>query len=273
LSTLDLEIFETTWRIVCADSAALDVLRANFGELIARAAREPRHTLLVEPADGGGWTLAAPHAEARTLTDTYELVYFVEKALQIGAQHVRADLFFLHAAALEFEGRAFLLVAASGSGKSTTAWALANRGFGYLSDELAPIARDALTVAPYPHALCLKSRPPAPFTLPPNTLVTSRTMHVPPGDALRVVRTPTRLAAIFFNRYDAGVVPAARAISAGEAAALLYSHALNPLAHEKSGLASVARIAEAVPSFALSTNDLEATCAVVRATLTGILRE
>lgn len=52
----------------------------------------------------------------------------------------------LHSCAVEREGRAFLVCADSGVGKSTTAWMLLQRGFRLLDDNLA--AMDGVTVHP-----------------------------------------------------------------------------------------------------------------------------
>jgi hypothetical protein len=97
----------------------------------------------------------------------------LKKELTIDLQKIRRELYFLHAASLSLAGQGLLIVAASGRGKSTTAWALLHHGFDYLSDELAPVDLGSLRVQPYPHALCLKKAPPLPYSLPERTLRTS----------------------------------------------------------------------------------------------------
>ena len=65
----------------------------------------------------------------------------------------------LHAAAVERHGRAWLLPAASGRGKTTLAAALAVAGCGYLGDELTFLAGDGagrLLAVPFPKAPSLK---------------------------------------------------------------------------------------------------------------------
>ena len=61
----------------------------------------------------------------------------------------------LHAAALAVRGAAVLLAGSNGSGKSILAAALAAEGYGYLSDDCAPIDRQG-RVFPVPFGLCIK---------------------------------------------------------------------------------------------------------------------
>ncbi|MFO1152690.1 MAG: hypothetical protein U1E42_03335 [Rhodospirillales bacterium] len=196
------------------------------------------------------------------------MLYLVEKSLTVDLQMRRADLFFLHAAALEWQGKAHLLVADPGGGKSTLTWGLLHHGFGYLSDELAPIEIDHLQVHAYAHALCLKRQPPV-FPLPDATLHLGDTIHVPVAALPGPVRTaPLPLAAIFFLQYAPHHHrPALRSIKPAEAAARLYAGALNPLAHPDSGLTPTLRIAQSVPCFVAATAGLPATCELISATV------
>ncbi len=175
----------------------------------------------------------------------------------------------MHSAAAEVEGRACLLIAQSGGGKSTTVWALLHHGFGYLSDELAPIDLASMQVHAYAHALALKRRPPPPYALPAETIRTPHTLHVPAQHMPRVASTEScHLAAMFFVTYDpTASAPGVHSISCGEAGARLYANALNQLAHANAGLDAAVCIAESVPSFALDSADLAATCALIRSTL------
>ena len=62
-----------------------------------------------------------------------------------------------HAAAMERDGRALLLPAVPGSGKSTLSAALAHRGWRLLSDEFGLIAPTTGQVVPLPRAVALKN--------------------------------------------------------------------------------------------------------------------
>lgn len=198
-----------------------------------------------------------------------DLVFLLEKDITVELQKRRSDHFFLHSAALAWRGRACLLAADTGSGKSFTTWALLHHGFEYLSDELSPIQLDSMQVAPYPHALCLKQPPPADYPLPNDAIRLRRTMHIPshslPGKT--VTRAlPLGFVFLLSHRPDLAA-PDMRAIGPAEAAARLYVTALNPLSHPNRGLDAVLRIAEHVPCFTTTSADLTRTCAMIRATV------
>lgn len=211
------------------------------------------------------------HDLAWTGLDAAEFLYVLEKDMTIELQRLCPHLYFLHAAVLMCGRTAFLLVARSGGGKSTACWGLLQQGCAYLSDELAPVELDRLEVRPYPHALCLKSDPPGPVPLPPETLRTAYTLHVP-AHCLPAApaAAPVPLGAIFFLEHAGeAAVPMVTPVSAAEAAALLYANALNPLSHPADGLDGCVRIATGVPAFRAVTGALPASAAAILAALDG----
>jgi len=263
-----LEILGQQIRIGHHSPATLPLISANFGAMaVPPGGRPPDLDYLVE-VDGDDFVVTRQGQPPGSGTGLGDLLYSIEKDLTVELQRKRDDLFFLHAAAVEWRGKAYLLAADSGSGKSTTTWALLHHGFGYLSDELSPIDLRTLQVYPYPHALCMKQLPPS-YPLPPEALHLGRTIHVPasvlPGP---VIIGPRPLGGVFFVAYSPEAsAPAMTRISAAEGAARMYVNALNALAHADAGLAPVLRMAGQVPCYALSSADLPETCALIRATL------
>jgi len=205
----------------------------------------------------------------------YEVLYYFEKSVTITLEGLRSELYFLHAAALEFDGVACLLVAASGSGKSTTAWAMLHNGFCYLSDELAPVELETLRVSPYPHALCLKSDPPSPFDLPKATIRTAYTLHVPVEQLpSETVRSSVPLAAAFFISYQPdATAPAIRAVTHGETTARLYANGLNQLAHSRYGMEAATRIGTGIAGFEMITANLQESADLLRETMRKVLSD
>ncbi len=265
---MQLRIFDQHIQILCGDELFRNLLLANYA-----AFREPagsadivyifaRHT-------SGGFHISRDNetlAEEKSNEEIhYNFVYLLEKLITLDLQKSRSDLYFVHSSALEYNGRAIMIAADSGTGKSTTTWARLKHGFNYLSDELAPIDPGNLEIHPYPHALCLKATPPGPYPLPEDTVKTERTMHIP-ANALpnSPIKEPKPLSAIIFLRRDIKLAtPEFAEASPAEAGARLYANTLNALAHPGSGLDVAIKIAGAVPAFTLDAGDLQATCELI----------
>lgn len=261
-------ILDRQIRVRCDHELFRSLLLANYA-----AFQEPGDCADLEYSvrryPSGGFSIAKGneilHEQASDEALRYLVVYLLEKLITIDLQKLRTDLYFLHSSALERRGRVTLIIAESGTGKSTTAWALLQHGYHYLSDELAPIDPASFDVHPYPHALCLKTPPPDPYPVPENAVRTERTIHIPvaalPSAA---VTQPTPLRALLFLQRDAQVsAPTVAPVSPAEAGARLYANTLNALAHPGSGLDVAIRIAGAVPAFVVNAGDLHATCELI----------
>lgn len=96
--------------------------------------------------DGMAWPLADP---ARLQAYVYELILF-----ELAAR-VRSHML-IHAAALVHRDRGLIIVGDSQHGKTTLALALLRRGFRFLSDELAALARHDGRVYPFPRRLRIR---------------------------------------------------------------------------------------------------------------------
>ncbi len=266
---LFLSVCGCTVSVSCFDPEARQWLAAGYGRMLVPHGGAAAVVYHVRRDDGNALVCSREDpAEPWVAQDAADFLYCFDKNLGIELQRRRPDLFFVHAAAVEWQERVVLLAAPSGTGKSTLALALLHAGFGYLSDELAPVDPVALKVSPYPHALCLKAEPPAPYRLPADTLRTRRTLHIPverlPSGA---GSAPLPLAVLFFvQRHGASAVPIRR-LDIAEAAARLYANALNPLAHSGDGLDAALAIARAAPAYALDASDLAAAVATVQQVL------
>lgn len=266
---MDLLILGQHVRILC-DSGLLELLADVFGPMAVNGQeRSPDFCYEVTRSADQVFTISRAGMASSPARDLEGLVHRLDKDITVELQRRRGDLLFLHAAVVEWRGRVALLAANSGGGKSTTTWALSNGGFGYLSDELCPIDLEAMSVHPYPHALCLKQHPPAPYPLPGGVRGLGKTMHVParlmPGP---VLTTPRSLGAVFLLARDPATTrPAVERISAAEAAARLYVVTLNALAHPQRGMPAVLHIAGQLPCYRLEIGTLPATCDLIRSTL------
>ncbi len=255
-------------QVSCESGPLTKVILANYEALIATPGeRQPDLQYFVTDAsEPNTFALARSGQPAVAVPGIGTLLFHLEKDVTVALQERRPDLLFLHAAALEHGGKAYLLAGDSGNGKSTTAWGLLHHGFRYLSDELSPIDLDSLCVLPYPHALCLKPPTPLAYRLPAaDVLDFGRTVHVP-VHALPAETPPgpCELGAVLFVRYRGDLrAPVLRAIGPAEAGARMYVTALNALAHRNRGLDAVVHIAERVPCYCLDSADLAITCDMV----------
>ncbi|MDH5426433.1 MAG: hypothetical protein OEY29_15710 [Gammaproteobacteria bacterium] len=222
----------------------------------------------IQPRDDGSYSLTRRDpAYSYIADDIGMLVFLLEKDVTIEIQKRRQQYLFLHSAALAYKGRAILILAASGTGKSTLSWALAQSGFTYLSDELAPVLPRIGLVQAYPHALCLKQAPPDSFPLPESVIKTTRTMHIP-TDSIPSVAKPDEhfpVRYVFFlardpEQQESSVVR----LTDSEAAMRLYVNALNQLAHDNAGLSAVANLAQVFECYGLYTGSLSSSVALLR---------
>ena len=265
------EACERRFQLECADPRYREVLQTVFAALGDPEGPAQSPVTYLGRVTGGGdraaCLLESPGAPVRSIASTAELIYEIDKDLTIALQRARSDLLFLHAAVVALDGRALALCGPSGVGKSTTTFALLHHGFGYLSDELAPVDAVDGVVHPYAHALCLKSHPPAPYRLPAGVLDACETLHVPvaelPGS---YASKPMPLAAIvFLSRSSGGNSAHMPQLSAAAACACMLSCALNSLAHRDQGVDAALSIARRVPSYALDVGDLPAAVDAVTA--------
>ena len=249
----------------CPDEELFPYVESLYGGLRPADADVEERFLLTRGPGSQSWRGECGFAAPTELPSRAAILSWLDDQLTIGAQHRRPDLLFVHAAALGRKGRAVLLVAESGGGKSTTSWAALHHGFALLSDELAPVDPATLEVHAHPRAVCLKTTPPDPYVLPAGTMQTtggyyvpSRLLPTPPA------RAPLPLCALVFVTYRPDEPqPSLRPISPAEGAVRLYAHCLNPLAHDGDGLDAAITLSDRAPSFVLHSGDLARTCALL----------
>ena len=272
MPTFTLTLFDRHVQVQCADPKVRALLQVNYGQLEAKVTNVDLRYRIVKETASSFFRLTRKGQPALLPANDGELLFLLEKDLTVEVQKLRSDLYFLHAAVLGFEGKACLLVAPSGGGKSLTTWALLHHGFHYASDELGPVDLNTLSVFPYPHALCLKSTPPASYPLPADTLFTTRTIHVPTHLLPAPVCTkPLPLAAIFFLQYRPELAqPQLQPITKAAAGARLFVNALNPLAHSGEGLDGAISIVTHAQCFQLLSADLAATGAAIKAVMSRL---
>ena len=263
-----LRILSCDISVRCADEASSDLLRECYSAFLLPAEPEflPAFGYDISSADHTNeWAMRCDETVIHC-RDSYDLIYEFEKDMTARIQLLRAELFFIHGAALSVDERCVVVSGESGIGKSSLAWFMSHNGFDYLSDELAPIDPNILQVEPYPHALCLKNKPLSEPALPTSTYYTEVTLHVPAYELpTRALDRPCALSFLVFiegslNGRDLLMCP----IGSAESAARLYSNGLNQLSHQCDGLPVVAGIAGGVPSYRMSGGTVEERAQAIR---------
>jgi hypothetical protein len=263
---LQLEVLDCGVQIECIDESAHSLLQNAYG-CFQRPIKQTRLFYHITPSLSGRVLMERRGGCPEFAGEPGDLLSKFDKDLIVETQKLRPDLYFVHAAVVAFRGHAIALVAPSGFGKSTTTWALLHHGFHYLSDEIAPIDPKTFRVFPFPRALCLKTEPPARYPLPPDAIVTGRTIHVPTGLLPgRIVTEPLSLNSIFFLRFiGKGKPPVLKRIGAADGTVRLFTNVLNLLAHQECGLDQAMAVVANARCYELLTADLRSTCELVKA--------
>jgi hypothetical protein len=148
---------------LCSDSAEvaarLPRFLTGFADLGAQGAarrvgRPERHVAVLQPEGDEAFAVAVDGVVVDEAPDAAGVVGAALYRLDWLASQSEDQLAF-HAGAVERRGRAVLLAGFSGGGKSTLTAAFTQRGWGYLSDEVALVDPASLSVHPYPKDLDL----------------------------------------------------------------------------------------------------------------------
>lgn len=173
----------------------------------------------------------------------------------------------IHAAALERGGRAVLLPAPPGSGKSTLCAALVSRGWRLLTDELSLIDTESRTIVPLGRPVSLKNEsidviktfaPEAAFgPISPNTVKGTIAHMKPPTDSIERVNEHSTAAWLIVPSYRAGATTSARRIGKGEAFMRVAESAVNYMALGELGFSLVSALVDEMSCCRFEYGDLQ----------------
>lgn len=193
----------------------------------------------------GGYDLQGP--EPLKFSGEVEALFdHVKHAVMFQFIRSRPDLFWLHAGAVEHDGRAILISGPSGEGKSTLVTLLCERGWRFISDDIAPLRMDADEVLAYPQSPLRRIRPrsDSPF-LGIGTL--EREQILIPLDAIRRGATPVRAIVfpVFQQSMDANIIR----LSGGAAAFELLRNCTSFADQGAAAVDRASRVARAIPVY------------------------
>jgi HprK-related kinase A len=158
----------------------------------------------------------------------------------------------IHAAVLERHGRAVILPAPPGSGKSTLCAALVTRGWRLLSDEMTLVRLHDGAVLPVPRPVSLKNgsiavirefAPDAVFSTPVENTAKGTIAHLkPPTDSIVRAAEAARAACIVFPRYEAGAATSLTPLPKARAFMQVAENAFNYQALGAAGFAALGQL-------------------------------
>ncbi len=173
----------------------------------------------------------------------------------------------LHAAVVERYGRAMILPAPPGSGKSTLCAGLINRGWRLLSDELALIDPETVTLTPNPRPVSLKNdsidiiksfASEAVFSPVVHETVKGRVAHMRPhADAVRRSNEMARPGWVVLPSYVAGQEPRLEPMPKAEALLRLAENSFNYATHGQRGFEVLADVVDQCDCYRFSYGNLD----------------
>jgi len=168
----------------------------------------------------------------------------------------------IHAAAVAFDGRGFLLPGPSGTGKSTLAAWLDDQGFACLSDEIIGVSLSGTRLLAFPRPICLE--PDAHVVLRDllerarsdgRLLEAEGSLLVAPRSAVPLASVP--LDRLIFPRYVRHAETALHPLSKAAAAIRLMGSVANAGNRADHGFAEIGDLVRRVPAFELCYDDLD----------------
>jgi len=190
------------------------------------------------------------------------------------SSHAHQYLIF-HAAVVERGGRALILPAPPGSGKSTLCAGLVHRGWRLLSDELALLEPDTQALVPLARPVSLKNASidvirgfAADAGLGPivKDTIKGAVAHMkPPVDSVRRAGEKALPRWIVWPRYEAGTVGRLTAWPKSRSFMRLAENAFNSSEHGRSGFETMAKLIDRCDCFEFVYGDLEQAATVFAA--------
>ena len=171
-----------------------------------------------------------------------------------------------HAAVVEKGGRALILPAPPGSGKSTLCAGLIHRGWRLLSDELTLLDIASCSVVPVPRPVSLKNAsidvirafaPAAAIGPPVRDTMKGTVAHMrAPSDSVRRAMETARPGWIVLPRYQAGVAAELTPLSRARGLMELATNGFNYSLHGRRGFEFLARFVDLCACYTFTYGDL-----------------
>ena len=236
-------------------------IAANFSHMVVPTRHQSAEAISVLKR-GAGYVVAGQESSQHPFTPLDELLPLLKDAVRINFMRRRPDLLWLHAGAVARDGFALLISGPSGQGKSGLTTRLSEKGWKFLSDDIAPIRLHEDVVIPFPQC---PTRRVHPGRLVGSDSVASLQREVIQLDQGCVITTPVRLRALLFVRFQDSSSARLTQLSSGPGAMEVLKNLTNFMDHRHAGVSRAADLARRLDIYELSFERAEDAVATVDA--------
>jgi hypothetical protein len=195
------------------------------------------------------------HGETRqeyTGVGQSDIIPLLKDEIRLQFMRWRPDLLWMHAGAVYGENGALILAAPSGQGKSTLTTHLTERGWLFLSDDVAPLRMTSNTVIPFPQTPVRRLSGSHEVGADQIALLARETVDI---RSEAVCKGERPIACIGFLEYRAGVRPVLERLGRGDAALQLLKNATNFFDHRGAAVERAVDLVSTFPMFRLAYGD------------------
>lgn len=224
-------------------------LTQAFRAMLVPAATKSAGTLHLYRIDGG-YALRGDRTKPLDFSTGVESIFhYLRHEIHIQFVRARPDLLWLHAGAVADDGGSIVIPGRSGEGKSTLVALLCERGWHFLSDDVAPVRMDTDEVVPYPQSPLRRMPPTDETSFDGIGRLQREAVSIPP-DAIRRAAVP--LKAIVFPFFHQGREADFVRLPEGSAALELLRNCTSFSDQKEVAVARASMLARAVPAYRLS---------------------
>lgn len=238
---------DTHVSISTTDSGISRYVHETFEHMMAPETRRAVASIRVDAIEGG-YSLIDETREDYPGTPFEHFVPLIKDRVRLRFMRAHSNLLWMHAAAVAKNGRALILAAPSGQGKSSLSTLLTDVGWQLLSDDIAPVQLENDLVLPYPQR--------------PQRRLNS--VYVPVDDVglleregvriplERVETRPCEIAGVVIVKFEYSSDAAVSRLQAGSGALELLRNLTNFVDHKSAAVTRMAELARTVPIYSLT---------------------
>lgn len=237
----------------CDAPEILAGLERHFTHMLQPPSGQPVAVLEAGFADGAYYLRERDNPYNQWRQDTWDwILAFLRNEVVVQLVRARPDLVWLHAGAAAWRGRAVLVSARSGRGKSTLVAALCRLGWQFLSDDVTPWAPQAGKVWPFPQTPMFRVNPG--HEVPAEGVEELAKVVADVGPA-GPCREPLPVSALVFPEYTPSAAAGLSPCSAGAAALELLQNCLNFAVSREQTFHHLCNLVKPLPAYYLRFHD------------------